>query len=137
MIIKAGVEQLGLGIGSLGTAGIAAYSLKRVLDTPFDPEVCIRSLAQARLLCAWTRRDTVPTTGAACKGSILLLVLLSWAFNDLAGLARQEKLASFDFAFGVLRNVGIHAGVSQQLCVRVVPFYSTARVLQSAVAALL
>ena len=39
MIIKAGVDQLGLGVGSLGTAGIAAYSLKRVLDTPFDPEV--------------------------------------------------------------------------------------------------
>ena len=36
--IKVGADQLGLGIGSLGTAGLAAYSLKRVLDTPFDPE---------------------------------------------------------------------------------------------------
>ena len=39
LVIKAGVDQLGLGIGSLGTAGFGAYSLKRVLDTPYDPEV--------------------------------------------------------------------------------------------------
>ncbi len=39
IVIKAGVDQLGLGIGSLATAGFGAYSLKRVLDTPYDPEV--------------------------------------------------------------------------------------------------
>ena len=36
--IKLGLDQAGLGIGSLGAAGLGAYSLKRVLDTPYNPE---------------------------------------------------------------------------------------------------
>lgn len=33
-----GTDQAGLVVGTLATAGICAYSLKRAIDTPFDPE---------------------------------------------------------------------------------------------------
>jgi len=66
VIIKAGVDQLGLGIGSLGTAGIAAYSLKRVLDTPFVAE-------------DWPGKKAWPGL------TLLLAFFATWAFTQ--GLA--------------------------------------------------
>ncbi len=64
--LKLGLDQPGLGIGSLGTAGLAAYSLKRVLDTPFDPE-------------DWPGKKAWPAL------TLLLAFLATWAFTQ--GLA--------------------------------------------------